>query len=108
MRSILVTVIAVGVLCGTSARAGAPVGAGKVYSGPEGVSVAVIPLTTQSSTGEKQALIYVQGTESEFDGKAMLHSVSDEGSRLNYITQYKGEDFYTVQVRESYGSKRYD
>jgi hypothetical protein len=107
MRSILVTVIAVGVLCGTSARAGAPVGAGKVYLGPEGVSVAIIPLTTQNPGGEKQALIYVQGTESEFDGKAMLHSVSDEGRRLNYITQYKGEDFYTVQVRENYGSKSY-
>jgi hypothetical protein len=109
MRSILVTIIALGVLSGTSAVAGPPVGAGKVYSGPEGVSVAVIPLTTQSSTGEKQALVYVQGTESEFDGKAMLHSVSGEGGpRTNYITQYKGEDFYTVQVRESYGSKRYD
>ncbi len=108
MRSILAMVIAVGVLCGTSASAGAPVSAGKVYSGSEGESVAVIPLTTPGPKGEKQAVLYVQGTDSEYDGKAMLHSLDEQSRGFNYITQYKGEDFYTLQMRENYGSKRYE
>lgn len=108
MRSILAMVIAVGVLCGTSARAGAPVGAGKVYAGSEGESVAVVPLTTPGPNGDKQALLYVQGTDSEFDGKALLYSVNEQNRGMNYITQYKGEDFYTLQMRENYGSKRYE
>jgi hypothetical protein len=108
MRSILVTVIAVSVLYGTSARAGAPVGAGKVYAGPEGETVAVIPLTTQGSNGEKQALLYVQGLDSEFDGKALLHTINEHDKGINYITQYKGEDFYTLQMRENRGSKKYE
>jgi hypothetical protein len=108
MRSILVTVIAVGVLYGTSASAAAPVGAGKVYAGPEGESVAVIPLTTQGPNGEKQALLYVQGTDSEFDGKPLLHVLNEQSRGLNYITQYKGEDFYTLQMRENSGTKKYE
>jgi hypothetical protein len=108
MRSILVTVIAVGVLYGTSARAGAPVGAGKVYSGPEGETVAVIPLTTQGPKGEKQALLSVQGTDSEFDGKPLLHTINEHNKGINYITQYKGEDYYTLQMREHAGSKKYE
>jgi len=108
MRSILVTVIAVGVLYGTSARAAAPVGAGKVYAGSEGETVSVIPLTTQGPKGEKQALLYVQGTDSEFDGKPLLHSINEHNKGINYITQYKGEDYYTLQMRETSGSKKYE
>jgi len=108
MRSILATVIAVGVLSGASALAGAPVGTGKVYSGPEGESVAVIPLTTQGPKGEKQVLLSVQGTDSEFDGKPMLHVANEQSKGVDYITQYKGEDFYTLVVRESYGAKKYE
>jgi hypothetical protein len=108
MRSILATVIAVGVLCGTSALAEAPVGAGKAYAGSEGESVAVIPLTTKGPKDEKQVLLHVQGTDSEFDGKALLHSVNEQSKGVDYITQYKGESFYTLVVRDSYGSKKYE
>jgi hypothetical protein len=101
-------VIAVGVLCGTSASGGAPVGAGKVYVGPEGESVAVIPLTTQGPKGEKQFLLAVQGTDSEFDGKPMLHTAYEQSRGMNYVTQYKGEDYNTLVVREGSGSKKYD
>jgi hypothetical protein len=108
MRSILATVIAVGVLSGASAWAKAPVGTGKVYSGSEGESVAVIPLTTQGPKGEKQVLLSVQGTESEFDGKPLLHVAYEQSRGVDYVTQYKGEDFYTLVVRDNYGSKRYE
>ena len=91
MRSILATVIAVGVLCGASALAGAPVGAGKVYAGSEGESVAVIPLTTQGPKGEKQFLLSVQGTGSEFDGKVMpTRSTRDQGRELHHPVQGRG------------------
>ncbi|WP_224372519.1 hypothetical protein [Hyalangium versicolor] len=108
MRNTLATVMTVSVLCGTLAAAGAPVGSGKVYVGSEGESVAVIPLNDKSPKGDKQALIYVQGTDTDFDGKPLPAIVSEQGPRLNYITQYKGEDFYVVQVRESRGTKSYD
>ncbi|MBN1206460.1 MAG: hypothetical protein JXB05_16350 [Myxococcaceae bacterium] len=109
MRSILATAIAVSVLCGTAASAAAPFGTGKVYSGEEGVSVAVIPLTAKGPKGTPQVLIHVQGTGTEFDGKAMLHSVNDTHNGANYITQYKGEDFYTLTVRSTRGdAKKYE
>jgi len=108
MRSILATVIAVGVLSGASALAGAPVGTGKVYSGSEGETVAVIPLTTPGPKGEKQVLLSVQGTDSLFDGKPMLHVANEQSRGVNYITQYKGEDFYTLQMRDNSGTKKYE
>jgi hypothetical protein len=108
MRSILATVIAVGVLSGASAFAGAPVGTGKVYSGSEGESVAVIPLNAAGPKGEKQVLLSVQGTDSEFDGKTLLHVAYEQSKGVDYITQYKGEDFYTLVVRDNYGSKKYE
>ncbi|WP_224240690.1 hypothetical protein [Hyalangium gracile] len=108
MRNTLATVIAVGVLSGTLAVAAAPVTSGKVYSGGEGVSVALVPLTTKGPKGEKQVLVHPQGTETEFDGKAMLAVHNDKGRSADYIIQYKGEDYYVVIMREAYGSKNYE
>lgn len=108
MRIILAVVIAVGVLSGTSASAEEPVGSGKVYVGPEGESVAVIPLTAKGPNDSKQFVLYVQGTDSEFDGKAMLHTMTEQSRGFDYVTQYKGEEFHTVIVRDAYGSKKYE
>lgn len=108
MRNTLATVIAVGVLASTLALAEAPVGSGKVFAGSEGESVTVIPLTTPGPKGVKQALLYIQGTGSEFDGKPMLHSINEQTRGVNYITQYKGDDYYTVVMRESSGAKKYE
>jgi hypothetical protein len=105
MRIILATFIA---LSAMRASADAPVGAGKVYAGSEGESVAVIPLTAKGPQGEKQVLLYVQGTDSPFDGKALLHSVNEMSRGVDYITEYRGNDFYTLVVRDSWGSKRYE
>jgi hypothetical protein len=108
MRNTLVTVIAVGVLSGTLALAAAPVGAGKVFAGSEGESIAVIPLTTNGPKGEKQVLVHVQGTDSEFDGKPMLATISEQSRGANYVIPYKGEDYYVFVMREGSGSKSYE
>ncbi|MDY7231416.1 hypothetical protein [Hyalangium rubrum] len=107
MRITLAVVIA-GALCGASAWAAAPVGAGKVYAGKEGESVAIIPLTGPESKDGKQVLLYVQGTSSEFDGKALLHTMSETNKGADYFTPYRGENFYTLVVRDSWGTKRYE
>jgi hypothetical protein len=106
MRITLVMIIAAALGFGASASA-APAGSGKVYAGPEGESVAVIPLTEADAQGGKQFLLYVQGTGSEFDGKALLHSIYEFDKNANYITQYRGEDYVTLAMRDR-GSKRYE
>jgi hypothetical protein len=110
MRNTLAAVFAVGVLASTLASAEAPVGTGKVYAGSEGESVAVIPLTTKGPKGEKQVLLSIQGTDTEFDGKPLPHTVYEQSRGADYVTQYKGNDFYTLVVREAYGSgsKKYE
>lgn len=107
MRITLAMVIAAALLCGASANAAAPVGAGKVYSGPEGESVAIIPLTGAESQGGKQYLLHVQGTGSEFDGKALPHALYEFDGHANYFTQYRGDDYTTVAMRNR-GGKRYE
>jgi hypothetical protein len=107
MRITLAMIIAAAMLCGTSAWAAAPVGAGKVYSGPEGESVAVIPLTEADAEDGKRFLLYVQGTGSVFDGKALPHELSEFNKHANYFTQYRGQDYSTFIMRER-GSKRYE
>jgi len=107
MRITLAMVIAAALLCGASASAAAPVGAGKVYSGPEGESVAVIPLTGAESQGGKQYLLLVQGTGSEFDGKALPHTLYEFDGHANYLTQYRGNDYVTLAMRNR-GGKRYE
>jgi hypothetical protein len=99
-------IIAAAMLCGATAGA-APVGAGKVFAGPEGESVAVIPLTGAESKGGKQYLLYVKGTGDEFDGKALLHTINEFDGHANYITQYRGEDYHTLTMRDR-GGKRYE
>jgi hypothetical protein len=108
MRNTLTTVIALGLLAHTLGCATAPVGPGKVYTGRDGESVSVVPLTTPGPKGEKQALLAVQGSNSDFDDTPMLHSVSEQDRGTSYITRYKGSDFYTLVLRESHGAKKYE
>lgn len=99
MRTILALVIALAALGAAPARAAAPVEAGKVYSGPEGEEVALIPLTPRES---KKFLVRVQGTGSEVDGKVLPHEANDWSSsgkvRINYYTQRHGRDYSTLVV----------
>jgi hypothetical protein len=53
--------------------AGTEVGNGKVYAGPNGVSVTIVPLKTPAEQG---VLVAVAGTGSPFDGKLIPHQSS--------------------------------
>ncbi len=104
MRGILATVIVVAALGGAPARAAAPVEAGKVFSGPEGERVAVVPLSPVES---KKALLHVQGTDSELDGKVLPYEVHESGDDVRYTTQRQGRGYSTLVVRSSGGRRRY-
>ncbi len=104
MRAILATVIVVAALGGVPARAAAPVEAGKVFSGPEGELVSVIQLTPVESM---KALIHVQGTGSELDGKVLPHEVYESGDNVTYSTQRRGRDYATLVVRSKGGRRNY-
>ncbi len=101
MRTILI--LALGMLCSAPAWA-----QNKVYAGPEGESVAVIPLTGKAAEEGAQYLLFVQGTGSEFDGKALPHTLNEWNRNADYTTQYRGEGFNTLIMRDSRGSRRYD
>jgi hypothetical protein len=102
VRIILALVAALAALGTTPARAAAPVDAGKVYSGPDGEEVALIPLTPREG---KKFLVRVQGTGSDFDGKVLPHETNDWSSstqvRISYYTQRGGRDYSTLVVRGS-------
>jgi hypothetical protein len=104
VRAILATVIVVAVLGGAPARAAAPVEAGKVFSGPEGELVAVIPLTPVES---KKVLLHVQGTGSELDGKVLPYTVNESGDDVYYTTQRRGRDYATLVLQASRGRRTY-
>ncbi|QRN99536.1 hypothetical protein JRI60_11170 [Archangium violaceum] len=102
MRIILAAVIAMGLVGCATTRAPAPIGAGKVFSGPQGEEVSVIPLLPVQ---EHKALVYVQGTGGEFDGKALLHEHSAQGNKEDYTTTLRGKDYTTLIVRSRYGKQ---
>ncbi|MCY1076902.1 hypothetical protein [Archangium lansingense] len=104
MRAVQAMFIVVGVLCAVPARAAAPVEAGKVYSGSEGEQVAVVPLSPVES---KKALLQVQGTGSELDGKVLPYEVDDSsGDNAYYRTELRGRRWSTLIMRSSGGGRR--
>ncbi|XXF79942.1 hypothetical protein P2318_09390 [Myxococcaceae bacterium GXIMD 01537] len=98
----LAIVVVVAVLGAAPARAAAPVEAGKVFVGPEGEEVALVPLTPRES---KKFLVRVKGTGSEFDERVFPHEAKDWSSsstvQVNYSTQWQGRGFSTLVVRGS-------
>lgn len=96
VRFFLSAVTIAALLCAPPAHAQAPVGAGKVYSGPEGERVTVVTLTPLESN---KALLYVEGTGSEFDGKVLPHEVQESRDDTYYTTQRRGRGYTTLFVR---------
>lgn len=101
MRVILAAIILV-TLADSSARAAAPVEAGKVFVGKDGEQVAVIPL---SPLEDKKAILFVQGTDSELDGRVLPYDIEQSGQDVRYITQLHGRRWATVVLLVS-GSRR--
>ena len=81
-------------------RAGTDVGNGKVYVGPNGVIVTVVPSKAPGAPGDHRVLVAVAGTGSPFDGKVLPHDVTDDGERTNYETTYRGRSWVTLAVRQ--------
>ena len=102
MRAILATLIAVAAVGGAPAWAAAPVDAGKVFAGPEGELVSVIPLTPVEN---KKAILLVQGTGGELDGKVLPYDVEKSGEDIRYVTQRGGRRYVTFYLLVS-GSRR--
>ncbi|SEK89659.1 hypothetical protein SAMN05444354_10310 [Stigmatella aurantiaca] len=105
MKKMLATVIVASTLGCATTRGSATVEPGKVYKGANGESVAVVPL--KGSTEGVQYLLYVQGTKSEFDGKALPHELKTWNNNLNetYSTQYEGRNWSTLVTGEHRGRK---
>ena len=78
------------------ARAGTDVGTGKVYAGPEGMTVTVVPTGTP---GDHKVLVAVAGSGSPFDGKVIPHDEIGYGDGLRYETTYHGRRWVTAAVR---------
>jgi hypothetical protein len=89
-------VVVAGLGLGLSAAADSGVEAGKVYSGPEGLTVTVVPL---KPAGDRKVLVQVDGSGTEFDGKALPHAVDGDGERADYDTQIRGRDYRTLYRR---------
>jgi hypothetical protein len=94
--------LALAVVWMSSAWAASPVEAGKVYSGDEGVEVSIVPLAPRS---KNKAIILIKGTDSELDGKALLHDVETSGDRVDYRTTVHGRGYVSVFVRSSWGGR---
>jgi hypothetical protein len=80
----------------SGAWAGTDVGNGKVYAGPNGVSVTVVPV---KAPGEHGVLVAVAGTGSPFDGQLIPHEIVDDGDRTNYETTFHGRRWITLALR---------
>ncbi|RKI57431.1 hypothetical protein D7X55_27815 [Corallococcus sp. AB049A] len=72
----------------------APVEAGKVFVGPQGEQVAVVPVTPRD---QKKFLLRIQGTGSVLDNLVLPYTLKDWSSpstlRHNYTTQWHGKDY---------------
>ncbi|MET0402920.1 MAG: hypothetical protein ABW123_10975 [Cystobacter sp.] len=102
---VLVTLFAVVAVLGTgAAKAAAPIAPGKVFVGSEGEQVAVVPLTPEE---DKKALLLVQGTGSELDGKVLPYDVEQKGQDVRYVTQLHGRRFVTLYLLVSGERRRY-
>jgi hypothetical protein len=73
----------------------AQVDPGKVFTGPEGLVVQVVPLS-----GAPKALIEVSGSGSEIDGKVIPHEVEeDHDDRATYQMRLHGRPYNTLYRR---------
>ena len=103
MRAIVAAFAVVVVLKAGGASAAAPVQDGKVYTGRDGEQVAVIPLDPAES---QKAILLVQGTDSEFDGKVLPYTIEKNGQDVRYVTQVHGRRYVTFYLLVSGGGSR--
>jgi hypothetical protein len=102
LRNLVAVFVTTLVLGSTASLAASPVEAGKVFVGPEGEEVAVVPLAPRSN---KKYLLRVQGTGSEIDGKVLPFELNDSSSmsseQHSYKTQWRGRGYTVLYMRNS-------
>jgi hypothetical protein len=75
-----------------------PAAPNKVFAGPEGLTVAVVPLPPPAVN---QVLVQVTGSGTVFDGKAIPHQVEMVGTgKSNFETTYHGRAWNTIVLRD--------
>lgn len=101
MKSIVAVAVLATLLGTLPSRAAppVPVEAGKVFVGPQGEQVAVVPLAPRE---QKKFLLRIQGTGSALDDLVLPYTVKDWSSpitlRQNYTTQWHGKDYSPLIV----------
>jgi hypothetical protein len=86
-------------LAPAAVRADAPVEAGRVYVGGDGVTIAVVPLKPRT---DGKALVRVTGSGTVFDDKVIPHDRGDgDGGKVAYSTTYHGRSWTTITVPSS-------
>jgi hypothetical protein len=78
---------------------------GKVFKGPEGLEVDIVPIEGSSD----QFLIRFLEIGGEFEGKVFQHQSSAAGAGgtgIDYKMKYNGADYASVVGRTSWGSER--
>src|SRR5687767_14568112 len=74
-------------------------GKAKVYVGEHGEQVTLVPLKPKSA---KKVLLKFEGTDSEWDGKIILHSVNEYNGKADFKTKWKDKDFVTIAARDAW------
>jgi hypothetical protein len=87
--------------CANLAWAGPQVQSARAYRGPDGVRVQVLRLDGP----EPQALVRVQNSDTDLDGKILLYEVDESDARTEYRTQRGGRDYTALRVESAYGGR---
>jgi hypothetical protein len=74
----------------------------KVFAGPEGMKLTLLRLS-----GDPALLIYVQGSESRYEGKVLPFTAEEEGGRTRYWTEVDGRPRAPFHVVNTRGTRSY-
>ena len=85
-----------------SSLAHADIEGAKLYTGPEGMKVTLV-----RQSGEPAILMYVQGSDSHYDGKVLPVTVEEYDGRMKYGTQRAGREVYPFHAVTSGGRRSY-
>jgi hypothetical protein len=76
---------------------------GKVYKGPEGEKVEIVPVEPVS---DNKVLVRFSGTGSELDDVVLLHEVHEWGKNADVKTMLHGRSYVTITARSGWWSSK--
>ncbi|GEM_PF-1412491 len=83
-----------------SARAELAVDKGKVFMGPEGIKLEVVPVKQPGKP--QKVLIRFSGVAAPFEGKVLMHEVSEYDGKADITTRYKGKGWNSLVARSGW------